>query len=83
MHAFRFVRLLHIDLPSVHGLAATNTFLYNVYTRVAELDLHEIGFETEWTTLCPIVTEDDWQGVKRKYWTLDQYYLPLSHMRLV
>ncbi|KAL4399794.1 Arginine N-methyltransferase 2 [Malassezia pachydermatis] len=63
-----------------HGLAATNQFLYNVYTRVSELDLKDIGLSTKWSTLSLQLDEETWDGVKRKYWTLPQYYLPVSHM---
>ncbi|AXA49468.1 type IV protein arginine methyltransferase [Malassezia restricta] len=66
-----------------HGLAATNGFFYNIFTRVAELDLREIGLETKWHALPMSVKEDTWKGIKRKYWTLDEYYLPVSHMRLI
>ncbi|KAI3628241.1 type IV protein arginine methyltransferase [Malassezia furfur] len=65
-----------------HGLAATNRFLYEVYTRVSELDLREIGLVTEWQTLCPRVEAEDWNGVKRQYWSLAQYYLPIAHLQL-
>lgn len=68
---------------TVHGLAATNQFLYDVYTRVSELDLREIGLETNWTILHPHVEPDTWNGVRRSYWTLDAYYLPVSHMQLI
>ena len=68
---------------AVHGLAATNGFFYNIFTRVAELDLREIGLETKWHALPMSVKEDTWKGIKRKYWTLDEYYLPVSHMRLI
>lgn len=66
-----------------HGLAATNQFFYHVFTRVAELDLRDIGLNTEWTTLPMNVEEVVWEGVKRKYWTLDQYFLPLSKMQVL
>lgn len=65
-----------------HGLAATDRFLYDVYTRIAELDLREIGLATTWTTLYPDVQEETWDGVKRKYWTLDDYYLPVAQLQL-
>lgn len=65
-----------------HGLAATNRFLYEVYTRVSELDLRDIGLVTEWRTLHPRVAEEVWNGVKRQYWSLDAYYLPVAHMQL-
>ena len=65
-----------------HGLAATNQFLYDVYTRVSELDLREIGLDTHWSVIYPRVDPDTWKGVKRSYWSLDSYYLPVSHMQL-
>ena len=75
----------HLLTPSfhctVHGLAGTNAFFYDVLTRVAEADLREIGLETEWHEMKPAVTEEVWEGVKRKYWTLDTYRLPLSKMQ--
>ena len=53
-----------------------------MYTRVSELDLREIGLVTEWQTLCPRVEAEDWNGVKRQYWSLAQYYLPIAHLQL-
>lgn len=54
-----------------------------MYTRVSELDLREIGLVTHWRTLEPRLDEDTWRGVKRRYWTLDRYHLPVCHMQLV
>lgn len=65
-----------------HGLAATNQFLYDVYTRVSELDLRNIGLSTHWHLVYPEIAENTWLGVKRKYWTLDCYHLPACHMQL-
>ena len=63
-----------------HGLGATNQFFYDVYTRISELDLREIGLTTTWHTVQPKIKQEEWQGVKQKYWTLPQYYLPLAKM---
>ncbi|MCO5606752.1 hypothetical protein L7F22_060942 [Adiantum nelumboides] len=60
----------------IHGLAGTNPFLYDVYTRVAELDLKDIGLVTDWHTLRPTTTQETWQGVVRKYWQLDTINVP-------
>ncbi|KDN46653.1 S-adenosyl-L-methionine-dependent methyltransferase [Tilletiaria anomala UBC 951] len=65
-----------------HGLAGTNAFFYDVLTRVAEIDLRDIGLETTWFELQPQLKEEVWEGVKRKYWSLDTYRLPLSTMAL-
>ncbi len=67
----------------VHGLAGTNAFFYDVLTRVAEIDLRDIGLETEWEEMDPAVKEEEWEGVKRKYWSLDTFRLPLSKLTLM
>ncbi|KAJ9477334.1 Protein arginine N-methyltransferase 2 [Pseudozyma hubeiensis] len=61
-----------------HGLGATNQFFYDVYTRISELDLKEIGLTTQWHTLEPQVKEEEWDGVKRKYWELARYHCPIA-----
>ena len=66
----------------VHGLAGTNRFLYDVYTRVAELDLRGIGLGTEWEEMRPQLTEETWQGTLRSYWTLDSFRIPLCRMNV-
>ena len=65
---------------AVHGLGATNQFFYDVYTRISELDLREIGLTTQWHTLSPSIREQEWQGVKQKYWQLERYYCPLAQL---
>lgn len=55
---------------------------YDLYTRLAELDLLDVGLETTWQTV-PVHMEDKeevWQGVRRKYWELDEYRLPICRM---
>lgn len=55
---------------------------YDVYTRLAELDLRDVGLETTWETV-PVEMEDKeevWEGVRRKYWELDDYRLPICRM---
>lgn len=64
----------------VHGLAGTNAFLYDVYTRVSEVDLREIGLVTDWEEIRPETTEVTWKGIKRKYWSLDVHRIPLCRM---
>lgn len=63
-----------------HGLGATNAFFYDVYTRISELDLREIGLSTTWHSIKPKIKEEEWQGVKRKYWSLEEYHCPVSRM---
>jgi protein arginine N-methyltransferase 2 len=59
-------------------------FSYDVYTRLAELDLRDVGMETEWETV-PVKMEDKeevWRGVRREYWKLDEYRLPICQMSI-
>ncbi|KAK0545152.1 Arginine N-methyltransferase 2 [Tilletia horrida] len=63
-----------------HGLAGTNSFFYDVYTRISELDLASIGLSTTWTAVHPQLTEEVWRGIKREYWSLPRFLIPISQM---
>ncbi|KAJ1034624.1 hypothetical protein NDA18_001480 [Ustilago nuda] len=63
-----------------HGLGGTNQFFYDVYTRISESDLREIGLTTKWQLIQPEIKEEQWEQVKQKYWTLDRYYCPLARL---
>ena len=62
-----------------HGLGADRRVCYDVYTKVVEMDLFEAGFDIEWedVKVDEKEGEEEWEGVRRKYWTLDTYRLPL------
>lgn len=62
-----------------NGLGADRQICYDVYGKVVEMDLFEAGFDTEWMTVnVPEVKDDEeWEGVKRKYWALREYRLPI------
>ena len=61
-----------------NGLGADRQICYDVYGKLVEMDLFEAGFDIEWETL-PVenLSDEEWQGVKRKYWTLKEYKLPI------
>ena len=60
-----------------HGLGADRQICYDVYTKIVEMDLFESGYDVEWETI-PIDGKGvEWEGVKRKYWTLKEYRLPI------
>lgn len=41
------------------------------------MDLFEAGFDTEWDTVkVPEMDKEEWEGVKRRYWSLREYKLP-------
>ncbi|KAI4170414.1 MAG: hypothetical protein LQ346_008862 [Caloplaca aetnensis] len=62
-----------------NGLGADRQICYDVYAKVVELDLFEAGFEVEWTVLevPDLEQRGEWQGVRRSYWKLREYRLPV------
>jgi protein arginine N-methyltransferase 2 len=63
-----------------NGLGATNEFFHAVYNRISELELSEMGFSVEYEEMDIGLKEEEWNGVKRAYWTLDKYYLPICRL---
>ncbi len=62
-----------------NGLGADRQVCYDVYRKVVEMDLFETGFDTEWETVeVPGMEKmEEWQGVRRRYWALSEYRLPI------
>ena len=62
-----------------NGLGADRQICYDVYQKVVEMDLFEAGFETEWETMQTPESnaEGQWSGVRRRYWKLKEYKLPI------
>ncbi|KAI2619320.1 arginine N-methyltransferase 2 [Hypoxylon sp. NC1633] len=60
-----------------NGLGADRKICYDIYTQVAEMHLSDAGMDVEWHELEVDMKdldkegEGEWQGVKRRYWTLD------------
>jgi len=63
-----------------NGLGATNATFYDVYSRLAELHLDDMGLSVDWSDV-EVHGEDDkiWSG-SRKYFSLPFYRLPLCKM---
>lgn len=75
-----------------NGMGADRRVCYDVYSKVVEFDLLEAGFDVDWLDV-PVpeavlsrgdsdadrLTEQErtWQGVKRRYWNVDSYRLPV------
>ncbi|KAF2269083.1 arginine N-methyltransferase 2 [Lojkania enalia] len=60
-----------------NGMGADRQVCYDVYNQIVELDLLEAGFDTEWETI-PVPNfgeEGQWEGVRQKYWVLQNYKL--------
>jgi len=60
-----------------NGMGADRQISYDVYQKVAEIDLLEAGFDVEWHDMDIPELEAEWDGVKRKYWNIKQYRLPV------
>lgn len=60
-----------------NGMGADRQISYDVYQKVAEIDLMEAGFDVEWHSMEIPDLGDQWDGVKRKYWNVKQYRLPV------
>ncbi|OTB05920.1 hypothetical protein M426DRAFT_121318 [Hypoxylon sp. CI-4A] len=65
-----------------NGLGADRKICYDVYAQVVEMHLSDAGMDVEWQELEVDMGglgkegEGEWEGVKRRYWTLDKYRLP-------
>jgi len=63
-----------------NGLAASTTpFFHAVYCRVVELELLQKDLSTQFLSYSvdEILKEEKWRGVRRKYFVLDTYNLPI------
>ncbi|KAL0072432.1 Arginine N-methyltransferase 2 [Marasmius tenuissimus] len=62
-----------------NGLGATNLIFYDVYTRLSELHLAEVGVDVEWHDV-PVDEGDSRWGGTRQYFALPIYRLPVGRM---
>lgn len=64
-----------------NGLGADRQICYDVYTKVVELHLVDAGMDVDWHGIDVDLAgleeagKGEWEGVKRRYWTLDGKYL--------
>ncbi|KAL5614378.1 hypothetical protein BROUX41_004484 [Berkeleyomyces rouxiae] len=66
-----------------NGLGADRRVCYDVYTKVVEMHVTEAAMDIEWIEI-PVdmkgmeeAGKGEWEGVRRRYWTLDTYRLPI------
>ncbi|ORY23543.1 S-adenosyl-L-methionine-dependent methyltransferase [Naematelia encephala] len=67
-----------------NGLGATNPTIYAVSSHLAEIHLDDVGLDVEWHDV-PIpesLRSEVWKGVRRRYWDLPGYKLPIARMML-
>jgi protein arginine N-methyltransferase 2 len=62
-----------------NGLGADRQVCYDVYSKVVEIDLLEAGYDVEWEVLNiqDLKETNQWEGVRRPYWQLEKYRLPI------
>lgn len=60
-----------------NGMGADRQISYDVYQKIVEIDLMDAGFDVEWTDIELPDLGKEWQGVKRKYWNVANYRLPV------
>ncbi|KAH7329012.1 arginine N-methyltransferase 2 [Stachybotrys elegans] len=65
-----------------NGLGADRRICYDVYTKVVEMHCADAGLDVEWEESDVDMSnlgeegKGEWEGVRRRYWTLDKYRLP-------
>lgn len=71
-----------------NGLGADRMICYDVYTKVAELHLSDAGLDVDWE-IVPVdmkgleeAGKGEWEGVRRRYWTLDGKSIFLTAHRI-
>jgi protein arginine N-methyltransferase 2 len=60
-----------------NGLAATNSFFHEVYCVLVQLELQQLGIQTEYKKIEMRLDEKEWKDVKQKYWSLFEYKMPM------
>ncbi|KAG6041036.1 Arginine N-methyltransferase 2 [Claviceps citrina] len=66
-----------------NGLGADRQVCYDVYTKVVEIHGADAGLDVEWQEIAVDMAalaehgKGEWEGVRRRYWTLNKYRLPV------
>jgi len=78
---------LHEELPNLmreggvysffNGLGGTNPFFHDVFCELAKVELEDLGFHVEYRPM-QVDSEHVWNGIKRRYWNLPVYNLPIA-----
>ena len=85
---YRDQKVFHEALPFIlneggifsffNGLGGTNPFFHDVYCRIVEMEFEELGYSTTYVPMEMDPSEAKiWDGVKRRYWSLSKYNLPI------
>ncbi|EPT05046.1 hypothetical protein FOMPIDRAFT_1112516 [Fomitopsis schrenkii] len=66
-----------------NGLGATNALFYDVYTRVSDLHLADVGVDVAWSDVDVFEGGADRWGETREYFAQRFYRLPVGRMRAI
>ncbi|KAF7965835.1 hypothetical protein HWV62_41258 [Athelia sp. TMB] len=64
-----------------NGLGATNALFYDVYTRLSDFHLSDVGVNVEWSDVDVTQGEDERWGKTREYFAMPIYRLPIGKMK--
>ena len=78
IHVYPFSVSQEIRSRYSNGLAPDNLFFHGVACNCVKIQLSHLGLETEFAQCEIQVNEKEWEGVRRKYWHRDTYYLPIA-----
>lgn len=71
---------LHTQIHEEAGLFLDPLF-YDVYTRISEIHLEQIGLDVNWTDI-DVTSDDDERWLRsREYFSLPLYHLPVVKLR--
>jgi protein arginine N-methyltransferase 2 len=59
-----------------NGLGADRQICYDVYKQVVEVDVQDYGMKVNWTKMAVDSPKGRWDGIRRQYWKLSEYWLP-------
>lgn len=60
-----------------NGLGADRQICYDVYKQVVDIDLQNYGLEVKYEEVDIDPKEETWEGIKKQYWALKKYSLPV------
>jgi protein arginine N-methyltransferase 2 len=61
----------------------SDTLFYDVYTRLSDLHLADVGVDVEWSDVDIMQGDEDRWGETKRYFTVPIYRLPTCKMRAV
>ncbi|KAI9501966.1 hypothetical protein GGI25_005663 [Coemansia spiralis] len=67
-----------------NGLGGDHKLFHDVYCHIARADLLKLGITTEYVQASSdiVMDEETWKGVKRPYWMIKSYNLPICKWQL-